>query len=238
MRMKSVQRLEAERLRSEEGLSYNEIAERTGLSKSTLSHWLRDMPVKPELAARLMERLQANRASFAERAWGVNKARYARARASAYAEGEQVAQGVPNEPAIHELALAMLYLGEGSKAGNRVQLASTDADIMRFYVCALVDLYGVLPARLTYRLNLVEAARPTEDLLKQWWSDQLACLPCDFMKSQYDPRSKATIITGDYHGVCTVTCHDTYLQERLAGVAHAYLQSRLTQVSVKNKATT
>ena len=45
MRVKSQQRLEAEQLRADEGLSYNEIAARTGLSKSTLSHWLRDIPL-------------------------------------------------------------------------------------------------------------------------------------------------------------------------------------------------
>ncbi len=223
MRQKTAERLEAERLRREEGLSYNEIAARTGLSKSTLSHWLRDVPLQPELVARLKQRLRANRASFAERAWTVNRQRYASARAAAYEGGAQVAQMVPDEGGVHELALAMLYLGEGSKSGNRVQLASTDANTIHYFIHALTYLYGISPARLSYRLNLVEAARSQEEALKVWWCEKAGCNIERFAKSQYDPRSTATSITEDYHGVCTVTCHDTYLQERLAGLAQTYI---------------
>ncbi len=38
----------AEILRIESGLSYSEIAEITGVSKSTLSSWLRDIPLSAE----------------------------------------------------------------------------------------------------------------------------------------------------------------------------------------------
>jgi len=53
MRAKSKRRLEAERLRLDEGLSYNEISTRMNISKSTLSYWLRDLALTPEHEERL-----------------------------------------------------------------------------------------------------------------------------------------------------------------------------------------
>jgi len=226
MRAKSEKRLEAERLRREEGLSYREIAAQTGISKSTLSHWLRDIPLRPEQESRLKERMRANRATFAARAWSVNRERYAQARMAAYQGGADVVVTLPDSKAVDELALAMLYLGEGSKSGNRVQLASTDEKILRYFVQALVHTYGVDVTRLSLRLNLVEAARPVEQKLQLWWSQQLACPLDRFTKTQFDPRSRATKLTDDYRGVCTVTYFDTYLQLHLLGLAHAYMRTR------------
>ncbi|MBC8447670.1 MAG: helix-turn-helix transcriptional regulator [Chloroflexi bacterium] len=233
MRAKSKKRQEAERLRREEGLSYNEIAARTGVSKSTLSYWLRDISLKPEHEARLQERLRANRATFAARALPINWERHARARQKAYQGGVDVTAALPDERAVDELALAMLYLGEGSKSGNRVQLASTDASILRYFVWALVRIYGVDTSRLSFRLNLVESARPIEQQLKLWWSQQLECSLNRFIKTQFDPRSRAAQLTGNYHGVCTVTYYDTYLQQRLLGLAYAYMRSRFAQGGYK-----
>lgn len=134
---------------------------------------------------------------------------------------------LPSKDAVDELALAMLYLGEGDKSGNRLQLASTDSSILRFFLWALWKLYGVAKEEVTFRLNLIEAARPMEDDMIVWWAEQLASSPDQFRKTQFDPRSRYSQISGNYHGVCTVTYNDTYLFHRLLGVYSAYIQSRL-----------
>ncbi len=224
MRPKSDRRLLAEQLRREEGLSYNEIAARTGVSKSTLSNWLRDIPLAPEHEQRLQERLWANRAGLAARALTTNRKRYAEAREVAWAGGVSVLQQVPMCPPIDELALAMLYLGEGSKSRHQVKMASMDVKIMSYYVDSLIRLYNVDVCRLSARLNLVEAARSIESELKLWWSSHLGIPLERFVKSQFDPRNGSLVLTHDYHGVCTVILGNTYLQQRLLGLAQAYLQ--------------
>jgi len=229
MRAKSEKRLEAERLRREEGLSYNEIAARTGISKSTLSYWLRDISLTPEQKARLQERLRANRATFAARAWPINRERYRRAREQAYQAGADVVATLPDEPSVEELALAMLYLGDGSKTGGVVRMASVNPDILAYFVGALKHLYNVDERRISCRLHLVEAAREREQQLVQWWSECLGLPRENFRKSTFDSRSQVSQVTDDYHGVCIVTYSDTYLQQRILGLARTYIHSRTSR---------
>ena len=223
MRPKSDRRLLAEQLRHEKGMSYNEIAASMGISKGTLSFWLRDVPLTPEQEQRLQDRLWANRAGFAARALPTNRKRHAQAREDAWRAGASVIEQLPEDRSVDELALAMLYLGEGSKSRHRVQLASMDVRIMRYYVGTLIRLYNVDVCRMSVRLNLVEAARSIEFELKLWWSSHLGIPLERFVRSQYDARNTTLVLTHDYHGVCTVSLGDTFLQQRLLGLAQAYL---------------
>lgn len=227
MRAKSEKRLEAERLRREEGLSYNEIAARTSISKSTLSHWLRDIPLTPEQQTRLQERLKANRATFAARAWPINKKRYAQARREAWQSGADVVAQLPSRSSVDELAFAMLYLGEGAKSANRIELASTNPDILRYVIWALKHLYKVPDERIVCRMHLIELAHPIEEQVVQWWMQQLDMPREQFRQTTYDRRPRSVKLSDDYHGVCVVSHFDTYLQQHLLGLAHTYLATRI-----------
>jgi hypothetical protein len=234
MRAKPEKRLLAEKLRRDQGLSYSEIYKITGICKSTLSSWLRAIPLTSEQEARLLERLRRNRATFAARALPINRERYRRAREQAYQAGVNVLEDLPEDKAVAELAFAMLYLGDGSKSGGRVQLASTNPDIIRYSLTSLRRLYDIDENRLSYRLNLVEAARSREEHLLEWWCQQLDANRGCFHKTQYDARSNARRVTEDYHGVCTVTYSDTYLQQRILGIAYTYICSKHSnKISVK-----
>ena len=235
MRAKSYARLQAEQLRQEQGLSYNEISALTGINKSTLSMWLRDIPLSPEQEARLQERLQNNRAAFAARALPINRLRHQRARQQAYEAGANIVANLPNKTDIDELALAMLYLGEGAKRNSTVQIANTDPDILRFFLDALKSLYQIEEDRVSFRLNLVEVARPLEKELIAWWRQQLNCTPESFRKTQFDARSRATQLTGNYHGVCTLSYNDVYLQQRFLGLARTYLQFYAGRLNKKQR---
>ncbi len=235
MRAKSEKRLQAEKLRKEQGLSYNEIAEITGISKSTLSYWLRNIPLNNEQEARLEQRLHENRSTFAARAWPINQERYRQAREHAFLAGADVINHLPESPSINELALAMLYLGEGDKSGNRVQIASVNPQILGYFRWALEALYGIHRESLACRLNLVEAAKPIEGELIAWWANTLRCSPEQFQKNQYDTRSRYVHLTSDYRGVCTITCNDTYLFCRISGIITTYLKTREKEATVEQE---
>lgn len=225
MRAKSEKRLLAEKLRCQQGLSYNEISALTGISKSTLSSWLREFSLTPEQESRLQARLRANRATFAARALPINRERYQRARQQAYQTGANLVSKLPNDPCVHELALAMLYLGDGSKTGGAVRLGSVNPKILRYFIWTLKNLHHIEIQRLTCRLHLIEAVRDREEQLVQWWMNQLDLPKKHFRQATFDTRSQVRRVTNDYHGVCVVTYSDIYLQQRVLGLARTYIQS-------------
>lgn len=218
-------RAEALRLRTEEGLSYAEIAARMGLRKSTLSYWLRDAQLSEEHRARLQQRLDENRAGFAARAWPVNQLRHATAREIAAAAGRESALSAPNDARVHELAFAMLYLGEGAKTGNRLSIASMRADILRYTVWFIPTIYGVPAERIRCRLHLVQLAEMRDTELRGWWSEALGLPLAQFRRSAYDRRERQTELTDDYRGVCEVVCLDTALQQRVMAAAQTYIEA-------------
>jgi hypothetical protein len=224
MRAKSDRRITAETLRRNQGLSYREIEALTGINRSTLSGWLKAIPLSPEQEARLLERLRANRSTFAARALPINRDRHRQARSAAYAAGAAVAAALPDDRAVHELAMAMLYAGEGSKRSGHFEIANTNPDVLRYFLWALRHLYQVDEARLSFRVNLVEGARALEVEHVAWWCEQLGCQRDRFRKSQFDGRKPASAIVGDYHGVCTITLNDTRLQLCTLGLAWTYMR--------------
>ena len=223
MRAKSLRRLEAERLRREEGLSYNEIAAITGISKSTLSSWLKSIALTPEQEQRLQERLHQNRAGFAARALPINRERHENARRSAYEGGIRVLAALPDERSVHELAFAMLYLGEGAKSQHQVTISSTTPSILSYSLWVLKKIYGVPEERITCRVHLILAAADKEADLEEWWMRQLNVARARFKRTCYDRRPRKVIITDDYHGVCRVQCNDLHLQQHILGLAYSYI---------------
>lgn len=224
MRKKTEARLCAEALRREQGLSYREIEAATGIRRSTLSGWLKHIALSPEHEARLQARLRANRGAFAARALPINRARHQQVHLMAQAAGAAVVARLPAASEVDELALAMLYLGEGSKSYGRVQMANIRVDVLRYFVASLRRLYDIDERRLTFRLHLVPAARSQEESFIRWWADELQTEPDRFQKTQYDARSVVAQLTPDYRGVCTATYADTYLMHRLMALAAAYLE--------------
>ena len=81
---------------------------------------------------------------------------------------------LPSEAAVHELAFAMLYLGEeDGRLLNRVMIGNTSPEIVKYSLWALTQVFGIDPDRLTFQLHLIEAARSLEEQIIGWWSIRL-----------------------------------------------------------------
>jgi DNA-binding transcriptional ArsR family regulator len=109
--MKKEQRFEAEKLRKE-GLSYNEISKKVGVSKSTLSLWLREMPVTIEQNKILLDR----RGNTSNRDYWQKKRKLVYDQFLPPLDNPKFAFGVA------------LYWGEGTK-WNTSTVAMTNADV-------------------------------------------------------------------------------------------------------------
>ncbi len=143
--MKVTERTHAERFRRQ-GLSYSEILERVPVSQSSLSLWLRQIPLTEEQKARIHGKDLESRRRFVE--YNQRKRQAALARHEAWREAAR-AEAVPISGELLKWIGAALYWAEGSKGsssgGGMVSFANSDPGmvqlIMRWFreVCKVPE---------------------------------------------------------------------------------------------------
>ena len=156
------------RLRAE-GLTYSEIAEKTGASKGSISPWVRDVQMSTGSRRRHDERSATARV----RAGGTNGRRAAGRRDQL----REVAARSFGELTDRDLFVAglALYWAEGSKdkpwrKSGRVVLINSDPSVLSMFL-AWLDLLSVPEERRCYRLCIHESADVMAQ--EQWWADTL-----------------------------------------------------------------
>jgi len=135
--MKTAERKEARRMRSDEGRSIKEIARLVGVSPSSVSHWVRDI----ELTDAQHAALQA-RNGLHERQRLAHAAMAAKARArrvAAQQEGRRRARSLGDRYASGR----MLYWAEGSRHRNRVVFTNSDPVMTRFFAEFIRDFFDI-----------------------------------------------------------------------------------------------
>jgi hypothetical protein len=117
-------RAKARRLRTERGLSLDEITARLALPKSTVWYWIKDLP---DPASRHGETPGRRRARAA--AARANQARCKAIRNAAYEQGWDEFAALDAEPGFRDFVC--MYIGEGFKRNrNRVSIANSDPRVI------------------------------------------------------------------------------------------------------------
>jgi transcriptional regulator with XRE-family HTH domain len=141
----------------QQGLAYNEIAAELGVSKSSISLWLRDIPRPERLsAAECAKRQTAAVAAY----WSAERPRREDAR-QAIRAAEQNAIGPLDERDVL-IAGAIAYWCEGTKSkpyrrSGRVIFINGDPRLISFYLRFLRSA-GVKDGQLSFRLSIHESA--------------------------------------------------------------------------------
>lgn len=204
-----------------EGRSYREIREVVGVAKSTLSLWLRDIPLTDDqqraLALRgprgAWKRALAVRASAAQRRARIQTE--ARAQITHLSESELFVAGV------------VAYWAEGTKnkpwrTGTRVRFLNSDERMIRLFLRWL-ELVGVTRDRVFFRLQIHESA-DVEAALRYW----TACLEVDeaqFLNTslkRHNPKTVRNNVGQTYHGcLCVEVRRSAELNLRIDGWCQA-----------------
>lgn len=209
---------ETARTLRKQGMSYSEIRERLDVSKSTLSVWLRDMPLSEkrinELRARAPRRIERFRATM--------KAKKDARRTEVFSK---VAKDIEDSTNTSFVAGFYLYWGEGTKTAEyTVSLTNSDPSMMQAFIQWL-DLLGVDRTRLKVKLHLY--IDQNEEQVKKKWAVALTIPLRNFNRSYIkDSYSYRKTYKGMFpYGTCVVTYHNRDLYEYvLAGVK--YLQKK------------
>lgn len=174
------------------GLSYNEIHKTVHVAKSTLSLWLKDIPLKPEHKARLYTKqiLGMTRGASGQ------KERRAR-EVDAIIENAKKEISFPLSDDAYKLFGAALYWGEGNKTKD-FGITNADPRFIIFMVKWIDKVLNVKPTVLKPYLNIYP--QQDERALKKFWSE-LTSIPLEnFGKSYVKPASKGYKKNNLYYG--------------------------------------
>jgi hypothetical protein len=217
--MKNAEREEARRLRRERGLSLKDIAAIVGVSKSSVSLWVRDVHLTPEQHSRLQANNRLHfRQLLAQDAW---RERHRARRAAAQREGRSYArQGDP-----FHAAGCMLYWAEGSKKRNHAQLSNSDPEVVRFFVRFVRTYFDVRDETFRITCNLFADHVERQHEIEQFWLRQLdlsqesLCKSVVNVYSKYSLKKRANRLP---YGTCRVTVHRTAIVQHIYGAIQEY----------------
>src|SRR5215469_2596184 len=183
-----------------QGLAYHEIAARLGVSKSSVSLWIRDLPV-PE---RLTYEECRKRAAEGTHSYWATEREVRRTRRTGEVSGAAAEIGEVSDREIL-IAGAIAYWCEGAKAKpsrriDRVVFINSDAGMIMFFL-RFLNVAGVSPDDLVLRVYIHENA--DADAAQQYWLDLTGTRPDQFRRpvlKRHNPKTVRTNVGEAYHG--------------------------------------
>jgi hypothetical protein len=210
----------------EQGLDYEEIAGALGVSKSSVSLWVRDMP-RPERLS--YEECRKRSAEGSRLYWEAERpAREAQREAVRAAAAGAIGTLSKREVLI---AGAIAYWCEGSKSKphqlrEQVVFINSDPGLIKFFL-RFLRAAGVEPGQLRFRVHIHETADVSA--AEQFWRDVTAADPAQFQRTTlktHNPRTIRKNVGADYHGCLIVKVRQSAdLYRRIEGWARAAMKT-------------
>ena len=219
--MKAKERQEARKLRREDGLSIRVISERLGVSKSSVSQWVRDVELTDEQNQKLYNMNPAYNDALRGRNGSKVRDKYKKIRQGYQDQGRAYVRYWCGNPELDYIAGCMLYWGEGSKGKNVVQMSNSDAVLLRLFVDFLREFFGVDDEKFSLHVSCYTTNGLTVGEIEKYWLEQLA-LPSSVLRKpnvNNHPKSsqQKSVKTKLIHGICSVKFHSTEIVQQIFG---------------------
>lgn len=200
---------EARRLRAQ-SMTLAEIAEKLGVSKSSVSIWVRDVPFTPS-PRRWGPQRRPNRLHEAKLRQIEELDASGRARIGTLSDDAFLAAGIA------------LYAGEGSKTDGGLRFANTDATMVRFYCAWLRRFFQPDETRLRVRVYLHEGL--DIDAAERHWSE-VTGVPLEQFRKPYRAKADPSIRRNKHEFGCVyVDYYCSTSHRRVMGLVRALLSS-------------
>lgn len=212
------------------GNSIGSIETMLGIPRSTLSGWFRSVSLTKKQQAKLKQQSSQGLAKARVAAVRWHNAQKNNRLEKAAQMGAETLKRLSNDEATLELALAFLYLGEGSKTHDGTSLGSSDPRIAKFFVRGVQKIYGVPIENIKCYLHL----RADQDVekMKRYWSQALKLPRANFGKASIDKRTEGRPTYTHYKGVCLIECGRVDIQRRLMYIANGFCE-KITETPEK-----
>ncbi len=209
------------------GTSIRDIEKRLGIPRSTLSGWLRDILLTKEQNEKLSSNW--NNALVHARKKAViwhNTQKEKRVRAAENLALLSLSNLNTTNISVIELALAMLYLGEGGK-GEQTAMGNSDPVILKFFVSVLTNIYKIDIQKMSCTLNLRADQNPEE--IKNFWAHALNLPLQNFKGISFDKRTLGSKTYSHYKGVCQIKCGNIAIQRKLMALSKTFCNKVIQQ---------
>jgi transcriptional regulator with XRE-family HTH domain len=214
--MKTKEREQARELRSR-GWSVKEIERELGVSRSSVSIWVRDIQLNGEQRRRLVAKVTDGRLRAAERKAGAARA----VRRLNQHEGRiRAREGGPDYAAG-----CMLYWAEGNKGRTAVQISNSDPALLAYFAGFLRVHFAVPDEKFRLHCNLFADHLGRQHEIERFWLDALGLPPGCLRKSivnrysKYSQKKRANKLP---YGTCRLAVHSTRIVQTIYGSIQEY----------------
>jgi len=187
----------------QKGKSIRYVEMRLGIPRSTLSGWFKNITLTDTQLKILEAQHQKGMIKGRKKAvlWH-NKQKELRIKLAHEQAIETLKKIDFNNNNVLEVALAMLYLGEGSK-DNSTSIGNTNPLILKFFISSMTKIFKIEKNNITCELHL-RSDQKVDKIIK-YWSKQLN-IPREKFSAVKDKRIVKSKTYPNYHGVCVVRC--------------------------------
>lgn len=212
----------------QQGMSITHIERLLNIPKSTLSGWFKDIKLSEKDKNILLRNQQV----------GLKKARFAAALKQVKLKEDRLSLAErqakeslalinSGENAILDLALAMLYMGEGKKSGQ-TSISSSNPLLLRFVISVMRHNYAIKPENIKAELHLRADQNPIS--VKTYWSKTLGIPKANINRIYFDKRTVGAKTYADYKGVCVLNCSNIAIQRKLISLYNQFCHQTINQV--------
>jgi len=191
-------------------MSYSQIKDTLGVSKSTLSYWLKDYP----LSKKRIGELRGHNDQRIERFRGTMKKKKEDRLEEFYKL--QKKKVLPLSKREVSLLGLMLYWGEGTKSRmDSLEVANSDPAMIRFYIHWVTYILQMPKGKIKIKLHLYKDMDIDDEI--DFWSKTVK-LPKNQFAKPYIKKSISDRINhkGSFgHGTCQIRIHDTRMTEKV-----------------------
>jgi hypothetical protein len=192
------------------------------IPKSTLSYWCKNIVLSEKQKAKIENIMKKSAARGRIKALEINKIKRKKYLESIKNRVGHLGRLIKNKE-VAKIALAMIYLGEGSKTQRgSLMLGNSDPDIIRLFLYLLRNCYNIDESK--FRCTLQARADQHIKKLERFWSTTTKIPLAQFYKARIDPRTIGKISKKiDYKGVCRIDYFsaDTYIElMKIAEIIH------------------
>lgn len=201
------------------GKSIKFVEKKLGIPRSTLSGWFKNI-ILTDTQLKVLE-VQHQKGMIKGRKKAVlwhNKQKEIRIKL-AHEQAIEILNKIDiDDNGILEVALAMLYLGEGSKDSS-TSIGNTNPLILKFFISSMTKIFKIDKKNISCDLHL--RSDQNVDKVIQYWSKELN-IPKEKFGAVKDKRIVKSKTYPNYHGVCVVRCAGLAALRRLVHLGEEF----------------